>query len=97
MNYVEKIKDLSKSCLKNSDYEKIINWLNQRDLISIKEIISSEFKKFKKSEKCLDNLNKSTLSYEEQYSKFAELEDTIVEYLRLNAYLEEEFLCNEEY
>lgn len=97
MNYMEKIKDLSKSCLKESDYKKVLDWLNSRDLIFIKEIISSEFKKFKKLENLSSTISVNELSYEEQYSRFAELESVITEYLRLNAYLEEEINSDEEF
>lgn len=87
MNYVSKITELSKQCLKDSDAIRVKSWLEHRDLMSIKEIVTSEFIKFK-SKKPVSLEDKPM--YDEMFAIFAELESTIVEYLRLNNYEEDE-------
>ena len=87
MNYVSKITELSKQCLKDSDAIRVKSWLEHRDLMSIKEIVTSEFIKFKsKKPRSLEDKP----MYDEMFAIFAELESTIVEYLRLNDYEEDE-------
>lgn len=93
MNYIAKIKELSRICLTDSDSKRVLSWLEKRDLLSIKEIITSEFIKFKRSK----NANTTELVYDELYANFAELESTIKEYLRLNNYMEDELSYDEEY
>lgn len=87
MNYISKITELSKQCLKESDVNRVKYWLDSRDLISIKEIVTSEFIKFK-SKKPVSLEDKPL--YDEMFAIFADLESTIVEYLRLNDYEEDE-------
>lgn len=87
MNYISKITELSKQCLKESDVNRVKYWLDSRNLISIKEIVTSEFIKFK-SKKPVSLEDK--LLYDEMFAIFADLESTIVEYLRLNDYEEDE-------
>lgn len=87
MNYISKITELSKQCLKESDVNRVKYWLDSRNLISIKEIVTSEFIKFK-SKKPVSLENKPL--YDEMFAIFADLESTIVEYLRLNDYEEDE-------
>lgn len=93
MNYIAKIKELSKLCLSDSDSKRIMGWLDQRDLLSIKEIITSEFIKFRRSK----NNSTDELTCDETYANFAELESIVNEYLRLNYYLEDELNYYEEY
>lgn len=87
MNYISKITELSKQCLKESDVNRVKYWLDSRNLISIKEIVTSEFIKFK-SKKSVSLEDKPL--YDEMFAIFADLESTIVEYLRLNDYEEDE-------
>lgn len=87
MNYISKITELSKQCLKESDANRVKYWLDSRNLISIKEIVTSEFIKFK-SKKPVSLEDKPL--YDEMFAIFADLESTIVEYLRLNDYEEDE-------
>nr|DAH01476.1 MAG TPA: hypothetical protein [Crassvirales sp.] len=87
MNYISKITELSKQCLKESDVNRVKYWLDSRNLISIKEIVTSEFIKFK-SKKPVSLEDKPL--YDEMFAIFADLESTIVEYLRLNDYEEDE-------
>ena len=87
MNYVGKITELSKQCLKDSDAIRVKSWLEHRNLMSIKEIVTSEFIKFKSKKP--GSLEDKPM-YDEMFAIFAELESTIVEYLRLNAYEEDE-------
>lgn len=88
MNYVNKISELSKACLSPKDSIRIQKWLKTRDLISIKEIITSEFIKFKKSK---PKTEEEKVLYDEAYATFADLESTIIEYLNLNNYSEEDY------
>lgn len=55
--------------------------------MSIKEIVTSEFIKFKSKKP--ESLEDKPM-YDEMFAIFAELESTIVEYLRLNDYEEDE-------
>ena len=87
MNYVSKITELSKQCLKDSDAIRVKSWLERRNLMSIKEIVTSEFIKFKSKK---PGSLKDKPMYDEMFAIFAELESTIVEYLRLNDYEEDE-------
>ena len=87
MNYVGKITELSKQCLCESDVKRVDYWLSIRDLMSIKEIVTSEFIKFKSKKP--GSLEDKPL-YDEKFAIFADLESTIVEYLRLNDYEEDE-------
>lgn len=87
MNYISKITELSKQCLKDSDAIRVKSWLERRNLMSIKEIVTSEFIKFKSKKP--ESLEDKPM-YDEMFAIFAELESTIVEYLRLNDYEEDE-------
>ena len=96
MNYVRKICVLADQCLDVNDVKRIEFWLTFRDLLSVKEVVTSEFIKFKKHKP--EHLN-DKINYDEKYAIFAELESTVNEYLRLNNYSEEELdnTIDEEY
>lgn len=87
MNYVKKIKELSEQVLEDSDIKRVCYWLDSRDLMSVKEIVSSELLKFaSKKPISLDDRP----MYDEKFAIFVELSSTVAEYLRFNDYSEDE-------
>lgn len=88
MNYVNKISELSRACLSVKDFERVQKWLKTRDLLSIKEIVTSEFIKFKAKR---PKTEEEQVIYGEKDADFTSLESTIIEYLKLNNYSEEDY------
>jgi hypothetical protein len=76
---------LAEVCLSPEDLSRTLSFMHDRDFLSIKEIVSSAFIKYKRKGK-----DDKSIVESEEFCAFTELLSVLTEYMQLNAYEEEE-------